>query len=86
MTSGCSSSSVCPLNRIRAGTAVRIKKLCANPEVSRRLREIGFYEDQIIKLLNCHANFICQVCNTRLAISHQVAQAILVEPVTHGRF
>ena len=72
---------VCPLSRVRAGVAVRIRKLCATPEMQERLREIGLGEDQIVKLLTSHTNFICQVCNTRLAISAQLAQLIMVEPV-----
>ena len=72
---------VCPLSCVRTGVAVRIRKLCATPELQERLREIGFCEDQVIKLLTGHANFICQVCNTRLAISAQLAQLIMVEPV-----
>jgi Fe2+ transport system protein FeoA len=61
--------------------AVRIKQLCAAPEIQNRLREIGFCEDQVINLLTSQNNFICQVCNARLAISEQLAQMILVEPV-----
>lgn len=72
---------VCPLNRVKAGVAVRIKQLCAAPEVQNRLRELGFCEDHIIKLLTSQANFICQVCDARLAISEQLARTILVEPV-----
>jgi Fe2+ transport system protein FeoA len=72
---------VCPLSRIQAGVAVRIKRLCAAPEVQNRLRELGFCEDQIIKLLTSQTNFICQVCNARLAISEQLAQIIMVEPL-----
>ena len=72
---------VCPLNRVKAGVAVRIKQLCASPEISHRLREIGFCEEQIIKLLTSQANIICLVCNARLAISAQLAQVIMVEPV-----
>jgi len=72
---------VCPLSRVKAGVAVRIKRLCATPEVQNRLREIGFCEDQVIKLLTSRNNFICQVCNSRLAISAQLAQMIMVEPV-----
>ena len=72
---------VCPLSRVKAGVAVRIKKLCAAPELQNRLRELGFCEDQIIRLLTSQANFICQVCNTRLAISEQLAKLILVEPL-----
>ena len=72
---------VCPLSRVQAGVAVRIKQLCAAPEVQERLREMGLGEDQIIKLVTSRANFICQVCNARLAISEQLAKLILVEPV-----
>jgi Fe2+ transport system protein FeoA len=71
----------CPLSRVKAGVTVRIKQLCASPEVQDRLREIGLCEEQIIKLLTSHTGFICQVCNARLAISEQLAQVILVEPV-----
>ena len=72
---------VCPLSRVQAGVAVRIKQLCASPEVQKRLRELGFCEDQIIRLLTSQTNYICQVCNARLAISEQLAKVILVEPV-----
>jgi Fe2+ transport system protein FeoA len=71
----------CPLSRVKAGTAVRIKQLSASPDTSKRLREIGFCEEQIIRLVTSQANFICQVCNARLAISAELAQLILVEPV-----
>ncbi len=72
---------ICPLSRVRAGVAVRIKQLCAAPEVQNRLRELGFCEDQIIRLLTSQSNYICQVCNARLAISEQLAKLILVEPL-----
>lgn len=72
---------VCPLSRVKAGVAVRIKRLCAAPEVQDRLRELGLCEDQIVKLLASHTGFICQVCNARLAISEQLARVILVEPL-----
>jgi len=71
----------CPLNRVKAGVAVRIKQLPAAPEIQNRLREIGLGEEQIIRLLTSQANFICLVCNARLAISEQLARLILVEPV-----
>jgi Fe2+ transport system protein FeoA len=72
---------LCPLSRVKAGVAVRIRRLCAAPEVQTRLRELGLGEDQIIKLLTSQTNFICQVCDARLAISQQLAQLILVEPL-----
>ena len=71
----------CPLNRVKAGVAVRIRRLCASPQIADRLREIGFCEDQIVRLLTAHTNIICMVCNMRLALSSQIAETILVEPV-----
>jgi len=72
---------ICPLSRVKAGVAVRIKQLCAAPELQNRLRELGLGEDQVIKLLTSQTNFICQVCDARLAISQQLASLILVEPL-----
>jgi Fe2+ transport system protein FeoA len=72
---------ICPLSRVKAGVEVRIRQLCAAPELQNRLRELGLGEDRIIKLVTSQTNFICQVCNARLAISQQLAQLILVEPL-----
>ena len=75
----CADPSVCPLSRVKAGAVVCIKGLAASPEMSDRLRELGFREDQTIKLLTRDACYICEVCNARLGISHKLAEAILVE-------
>ena len=71
----------CPLSQVRAGVSMRIKQLCADPGVQSRLREIGLVEGQVVKLITSQTNFICQVCNARLAIILQLARLILVEPV-----
>ena len=81
MTLSESRCEVCPLSRVQIGVAVRVRQLCAGPEAQHRLRELGLGEDQVIKLITSRNNFICQVCNTRLAISQQLADLILVEPV-----
>ena len=78
---GPGASFVCPLSHVKAGTAVRIKRLCVAQGVALRLREMGFCEDQIIRLLTSQTNIICLVCNVRLALNTQLAQAILVEPL-----
>jgi Fe2+ transport system protein FeoA len=80
-SAGNTTCQVCPLSGVRAGVAVRIRQLCAAPAVQNRLREIGLGEDQVVRLITSQANFICQVCNARLAISAQLAQLILVEPL-----
>jgi len=64
---------------LTSGVAVRIKELSATPEVNHRLREMGFCEEQKIKLLSRHTNLICQVCHARLGISSKLAEKILVE-------
>ena len=71
----------CPLSRVEAGMAVRIKALCAPPEVTRRLREIGLVEQQVIRLLIRQSSLICLVCNGRLALSWHLARMIIVEPL-----
>jgi Fe2+ transport system protein FeoA len=77
----CAQPFTCPLSRVRAGMMVRIQRLSAPPAVTQRLREIGFGEQQVIRLLVRKSNLICQVCNARLALSSQLAQMILVEPL-----
>ena len=78
----CAGGSVCPLSHVKAGTVVCIKQLAASPEIRVRLRELGLGEKQIIKLLSRQSNLICQVCNARLGISQELADAILVEPLS----
>jgi len=72
------------LSRVIAGTAVRIKRVSGSPESTHRLRELGLCEEQQIKLLSRHHNFICLVCNARLAISSRLAETILVETLPAG--
>ena len=69
------------LSEVRAGTVVCIKQLAASADVMNRLREMGFCEEQQIKLISREGNLICQVCNARLGISAQLAESILVKPL-----
>ncbi len=77
----CADSELCPLSLVQAGSVVCIKQLAGSPELMLRLREMGFFEEQRIKLVLRQSSLICQVCNARLGISERVAQGILVEPV-----
>lgn len=83
----CAGRRVCPLSRVQAGQMVCIKGLVASPETCVRLRELGFCEEQKVRLLAREATFICQVCNARLGISEKLAETILVETLSrtpHG--
>jgi len=77
----CAGLQVCPLSRVQAGAVVCIKQLSTAPEVTDRLRELGFCEEQKIRLVARQANYICQVCNARLAISGELADSIMVQAV-----
>jgi ferrous iron transport protein A len=77
----CAQPAVCPLSSISAGTVAFIKSLAASKEVMDRLREMGFCEEQRVKLLSRDGNIICQICNARLGISQELADAILVQPL-----
>ena len=72
---------ICPLSRVKAGSVVCVKRLTTPPEMTGRLRELGFCEDQRIKVVSRSSNFICQVCNTRVGLSPELAEAILVQKV-----
>ncbi len=76
---------LCPLSQVRAGESVYIRQLTTAPEVTNRLRELGFCEDQEIKLLVREHNLMCQVCNARLGISKELAEGILVEAPLPGK-
>lgn len=77
----CAEPALCPLNRLVEGASGRVKRLAATPEVNHRLRELGVFEDQRVTVLARPSNLICQVCNARLALSHELGEAIMVEPL-----
>lgn len=72
---------MCPLAKVAAGTVVCVKELALAPDVRDRLRELGLGEEQRVKLLSRQSSIICQVCNARVALSEELAKAILVEPI-----
>lgn len=81
----CGDAATCPLSHVEAGTVVCIKQLTAQPDVIGRLRELGLGEEQRIRLISRHPSLICQVCNARIALSPDLAKAILVEPLSPSR-
>ncbi|MBI2949977.1 MAG: ferrous iron transport protein A [Verrucomicrobia bacterium] len=77
----CEDQSLCPLTEIQAGTKVRIRRLNVSDELSQRLREIGFFEEQVLQLLAQRGGVICQIDNCRMGIGAKLAEGILVERV-----
>ena len=79
---GCAGAEVCPLSRVPVGATVCIRSLAASPEIRDQLRALGFCEKQEVKLLSSHdANFVCEVCDAKLDLNAELAEAILVEPL-----
>ena len=77
----CAGAEVCPLSRVPVGATVCIKSFAASPEVRSQLRALGFCEEQEVKLLSRDANFVCEVCDAKLDLNAELAEAILVAPL-----
>jgi Fe2+ transport system protein FeoA len=72
-------AAVLPLSEAPVGTRVRIRRLFTNPEVSRRLRELGLCEHAVVScVLKGHGNIICAVHDTRIGIDWRLASKIVV--------
>ena len=84
LPSVCGEPATCSLAQAAAGASLTVRELRAPPDIAVRLRELGFCEQQRVRLLSKHTHVICQVCNVRLGISRDLAGMILVEPTRPG--
>jgi Fe2+ transport system protein FeoA len=65
------------LSDVQAGRRVRIRRVSSRPEVSARLREIGFCENTVIRCVSKgHGTMICEVYETRIGLNTGLAQGI----------
>jgi Fe2+ transport system protein FeoA len=62
------------------GARVRIRQLRhARPEMSARLRELGFCENAIVRcVLKGNGNIICEIQNSRIGIDNTLARTIVI--------
>lgn len=67
------------------GTVGRVCELNGEPEVCQRLREMGVGESIIIERVSGRGTLLCQVSNTRLALSEGAASHIFVEVIKSVR-
>jgi ferrous iron transport protein A len=67
------------LNQVGVGCDVRIRVL-SGPGCE-RLRDLGLCEQGRVRKLSGGRNLICSVCGTRMAISRELAEQVLVAPV-----
>lgn len=67
------------LTEVPIGQRVRINQLGLHPEVTTRLRELGFCEDTVIRpITRSNGSLVCEVRNSRIGINHAVARSITV--------
>ncbi len=78
----CAGAKVCPLSRVPVGATVCVKSFAASPEIRAQLRALGLCEKQEVKLLSGGANFTCEVCDAKLDLNAELAEAVLVEPLS----
>jgi ferrous iron transport protein A len=67
------------LNQARVGCDVQIRVL-SGPGCD-RLRDLGFCEELQVRKLAGGRNLICSICGTRMAISRELAEQVIVSPV-----
>jgi Fe2+ transport system protein FeoA len=62
------------------GMRVRIRQLRhTHPEMSTRLRELGFCEDAVVRcILRGNGNMICEIQNSRIGLDNNLASTIIV--------
>lgn len=75
---------VVSLRAAETGGTFRIESLVGSG--CDRLREIGFCESMEVRKLSGGRNLVCTVCGTRLAVSRDLAENVMVKPVVaNGR-
>ncbi|HTP80359.1 MAG TPA: FeoA family protein [Bacteroidota bacterium] len=70
------------LMNVESGLKVRIAQLRSRPETCRRLREMGFCENAVIRcVMNGDGGVICEVCDARVGLNAELARDIVVSTV-----
>lgn len=66
------------LSQAAVGREFQVKQL-SGPGC-RQLREIGFCEEMRVRKVSNGRNLICAICGTRLALSRELAEQVIVTP------
>jgi len=71
--------SLMTLNQVKVGCDVQIRVI-SGPGCD-RLRDLGFCEEVKLRKLTSGRNMICSICGTRMAISKELAEQVIVSPI-----
>jgi Fe2+ transport system protein FeoA len=67
------------LSEAPLGRRFRIQHLHPTPEVSARLREMGFCENAVVRcIMKGDGNLICELYNSRIGLNSLLANAIVI--------
>lgn len=72
------------LTELPVGASGRVCELSGEANICARLREMGFCESAVIERVSGQKTLLCQICNTRIALSEGAAAHIVVELVRGG--
>ncbi|HWA87398.1 MAG TPA: FeoA family protein [Opitutus sp.] len=75
------SPALVPLCQLSAGGLGRVRRLTGDAEFCQRVREMGFGEAAFVGKVSGNGTILCQVNGNRIALSHDAAKNILVEPL-----
>jgi len=73
------------LTELPNGAAGRVCELAGQAETCQRLREMGVGESTIIERVSGQGTLLCQISNTRIALSEGAAHLIVVELIRSAR-
>jgi Fe2+ transport system protein FeoA len=69
------------LSEIPVGTDCTVHDIQSQPETRQRLREIGFNENAVIRMVAKNSSqLICEVHNTRIGMHRRIANDIVIKP------
>ena len=73
-----------PLCQAPAGSVCRVRALSGDAAFCQRVREMGFGESAFVTKISGTSTILCQVAGTRIALSHDAANHIMVEQIAGG--
>jgi Fe2+ transport system protein FeoA len=74
-----------PLSQLQPGATGWVHALTGGPDFCQRVRELGFAESTLVRLISGRGPFLCQVNGARIAVGAAAAAQIVVAPLAGER-
>ncbi len=69
------------LSQAKTSGSLKVECLCGEEGICDRLREMGFCESAVIEKISDSGSLICKVCDTKVILSKELAQKIIVKDI-----